>query len=204
MSKRQILRTQLLEQRQRLNATEIEEHSHVLTQKLCQNPLFQQAETIAFYHACRGEIKLNSLMQTAHVLGKKCYLPALVAAQKTLQFKEYKPGEPLQLNHLKILEPQANADACSAENLDLVLLPMVGWDLHGNRLGMGAGYYDRTFAFLLDVDRLHTRPWLIGVAHELQRCDQIEAMPWDVWLVGIATEQKYHEVISINELLKGK
>ena len=72
--------------------------------------------------------------------------------------------------------------------LDLILAPLVGFDTHGNRLGMGGGYYDRTFAYL--KHRLHwQKPRLIGLAYELQRVADLANHAWDVPLQSVVTEQ---------------
>ena len=68
-----------------------------------------------------------------------------------------------------------------------MLVPLVGFDGAGNRLGMGAGYYDRTFAFR--HARRHWRgPRLIGVAYDCQEVDAIDDRAWDVPLDGVVTE----------------
>jgi 5-formyltetrahydrofolate cyclo-ligase len=71
-----------------------------------------------------------------------------------------------------------------------VLTPLVAFDLHGNRLGMGGGFYDRTFEFL----NRHThwrRPLLIGLAYDFQRVEQLYSHGWDVRLSGVVTEQGF-------------
>jgi len=72
--------------------------------------------------------------------------------------------------------------------LDLVLVPLVGFDARGNRLGMGGGFYDRHFAFLRNRSAWR-RPLLIGLAFELQRVPQLHDAAHDVPLWGIVTER---------------
>ncbi len=83
--------------------------------------------------------------------------------------------------------------------MDLVLIPLVGFDADGNRLGMGAGFYDRTFAFLQQNKR-PTKPYLLGIAYEIQKIDQIIAETWDVRLDGIVTEKNFYEIKMANEI----
>ena len=71
--------------------------------------------------------------------------------------------------------------------LDLVLVPLVGFDGAGNRLGMGGGFYDRSFAFL--GQRRWRRPRLVGVAFDLQRVDRLPRRAWDVPLDAVASER---------------
>ena len=68
--------------------------------------------------------------------------------------------------------------------LEVVLVPLVAVDWSGNRLGHGAGYYDRTFAFRRDRDH----PVLIGLAHQFQVVESIKPSPWDVPVDLIVTE----------------
>jgi 5-formyltetrahydrofolate cyclo-ligase len=89
-------------------------------------------------------------------------------------------------NHLGIDEP-AGACEIGARWLDLVFLPLVGFDSHGMRLGMGGGYYDRTFAFL-NLRTAWRAPRLVGIAYEFQHIDRIEPAPHDVRLDAVVTE----------------
>ncbi len=72
--------------------------------------------------------------------------------------------------------------------LDLVFLPLVGFDARGMRLGMGGGYYDRAFAFRR-VRRVWKKPLLIGFAYDLQRVPHLESAPHDVLLDAVVTEK---------------
>ena len=76
-------------------------------------------------------------------------------------------------------------------SLDLVLVPLVGFDDQGTRLGMGGGFYDRSFATRL-FRRYWRKPRLIGVAYELQRVAHLDRQPWDVALDGVVTEQRLY------------
>ena len=74
-------------------------------------------------------------------------------------------------------------------DLDLVLVPLVAFDDRGNRLGMGGGYYDQTFAFLSQRQH-YRRPTLLGVAYEFQRLVALPVQAWDIPLDGVATEKR--------------
>ena len=78
-------------------------------------------------------------------------------------------------------------------SLDLVLMPLVGFDTQGNRLGMGGGYYDRSFAFLHRHSHWR-KPHLMGTAYEFQRLSKLDAQPWDVPLDAIVTEANLYKV----------
>ena len=89
-------------------------------------------------------------------------------------------------NRFGIKEP-IDGSPSSAQTLDLILIPLVGFDQRGNRLGMGGGFYDRTLAFKLKTPQ---RPNLIGLAHECQRVEHLETDPWDIPMTGILTSHK--------------
>lgn len=121
---------------------------------------------------------------------RRTLLPALHG--RRLLFLPYRPGTPLVCNRFGIPEPALSADAaCSLQGLGLVLMPLVAFDDQGNRLGMGGGYYDRTFAYLRG--RRHWRvPPLVGVAYECQRLSALPTRTWDIPLRGVVTERGLH------------
>ncbi len=67
-------------------------------------------------------------------------------------------------------------------------MPLVAFDRHGNRLGMGGGFYDRAFAF--KRNHPYIRPMLIGLAHGVQEEGILEAAPWDIPLRAVATDKE--------------
>jgi 5-formyltetrahydrofolate cyclo-ligase len=94
----------------------------------------------------------------------------------------------MRINKFHLPEPDVDeSEMLSPDELDLVLAPLVVFDANRNRIGMGGGFYDRSFAFRKPPEP--TRPLLIGVAHELQKVDQIVPQEWDVQLDMIVTDQ---------------
>ncbi len=142
---------------------------------------YRCAKRIALYYSVSGEINLSSLWQSAPLQGKYCYFPAL-NDNRTLSFLPAMPSTPFKKNHYGIEEPDVARElAIPPEQLDVMLIPLVAFDSRGTRLGMGAGYYDRTLAQL--------RPQLlVGVAYEFQRQSFIEAGTFDVPLDVVVTE----------------
>jgi 5-formyltetrahydrofolate cyclo-ligase len=115
---------------------------------------------------------------------KHIYVPVITRTR--MRFAALSPGARLGRNFFGILEPELGA-RIDPRRLDLVLTPLVGFDSRGVRMGVGKGYYDRCFRFLLNRRFWH-RPKLLAVAYELQHVPQIEAAPWDVPLWGAVTE----------------
>ncbi|KKO08765.1 hypothetical protein LCGC14_0038840 [marine sediment metagenome] len=108
-------------------------------------------------------------------------------------FVRIRPGDRLSYNRWGIPEPRPGLrHIVSPRRLDLVLMPLVGFDDAGNRIGMGKGYYDRTFAFRR---RQCSRPTLIGLAHECQQvAEGLTPAVWDVALDALVTARRYHTV----------
>jgi len=185
------LRQQLRTLRQRLPIAEQRRAARAVADGLAGCPGFGAARRIAGYWACHGELDPLPLLERAWNAGKAVYLPVLAdAPPQSLRFAPYSPGTPLRRNRFHIPEPDvAPADWLKPTELDLVLMPLVAFDPTGTRLGMGGGFYDRSFAFLLDPGYCGYRPWLIGLGYEFQQVVELPRQPWDVPLDAAATEQ---------------
>jgi 5-formyltetrahydrofolate cyclo-ligase len=187
MSKPNDLRQAIRAQRLALSDAEQQAHAATLMQHLISDPIFLAAQKLAFYYPVMGEMSPGLLLEYAANMGKTCYLPVLHPAENCLLFAVYQPGDALTKNRCGVLEPVAKEKLLSAENLDWIALPLVAFDKHGTRLGMGAGYYDRTLAFTLGKP-LAGRPFLLGLAHSFQEVAQLERQAWDVPLDAVFTE----------------
>lgn len=152
--------------------------------------LFKHARHLAGYIAVEGELDPALVLQRAHAAGKQVYLPVVPAEpQAPLGFALWMPDAPLTPNRFGIPEPAAPHRLLPPPRLDLVLAPLVAFDDRGHRLGMGGGYYDRSFAFL----KAHpAKPVLLGVAYEFQRLPALPHEHWDVPLAGVITEARCH------------
>ncbi len=147
-------------------------------------PEFRSARRIAVFLAFDGEPSLKDLISAAAARGKRIYAPVLTGAR--MHFAELDVRGGLATNFFGILEPRVGG-AIAARELDLVLTPLVAFDDHGVRVGVGRGYYDRCFGFLLHRPRWR-RPKLVGVAYELQRVTGLPRQAWDVPLSAAVTE----------------
>ncbi|WP_058533173.1 5-formyltetrahydrofolate cyclo-ligase [Legionella saoudiensis] len=144
---------------------------------------YRHAKRIALYFAVNGEIDLGGIWNTAPLQGKFCYFPAINEKDLTLSFLPATPVTPFKKNRYGIPEPDVSHDlAIPAEELDLILMPLVAFDVRCTRLGMGAGYYDRTFK-----DKANCT--LFGVAYQFQRVDFIQPHPWDIPLDAVITQR---------------
>jgi 5-formyltetrahydrofolate cyclo-ligase len=156
-------------------------------------PILLRARHIGAYWGNDGEIDPFPLLHFAQTRRKRIFLPVLRAhPHRKLWFVEFREGRPLTKNVFGIPEPRRrNRRIRLAWALDLLLVPLVGFDARCNRLGMGGGFYDRTLAFRRWRRHWH-RPRLIGLAHECQRVERLEPGPWDVPLDCVATEKQVY------------
>lgn len=156
--------------------------SHQICNKIKSLEPYRKAKHIALYFAINGEIDLATLWKTAPLHGKHCYFP-LVNEDLTLSFLPATPATRFITNRFGIQEPDVGLDmAIDPEDLDLIIMPMVGFDIQCMRLGMGSGSYDRTLAN-------KTKATLFGVAYQFQRIDFINPQSWDVPLDAVITEK---------------
>ncbi len=197
MPSRSDQRRQLRARRCALSERERLKRSDALCRRLSRQALFRTSSRIAVYLPQDGEVETRALIELCWSTGKQVYLPVLVPfLDNRLWFARYRADSALVSNRYAIPEPEVvHRERIAAQALDLVLTPLVGFDLNGNRLGMGGGFYDRSFAFLLD--RKHWRkPRLIGLAYEFQQLPSLPAQPWDVPLAAVATDTGFYRFAS--------
>ncbi|NNC99803.1 MAG: 5-formyltetrahydrofolate cyclo-ligase [Gammaproteobacteria bacterium] len=135
------------------------------------------------YSPFQGEIDPGPLVAA---LNSEIFLPRIINYRnRAMQF--LKKEKTKHLSPYGISEPSLASARLSARHFDAVLVPLVGFDRNGNRLGMGAGYYDRSFSFRLRQDTPR-RPLLVGLAHHFQEVNQLPTNSWDVGLDAIITD----------------
>ena len=190
MNPRQQLRQEIRRKRRALTRTEQLRAAKRLHAQLCRRPEFIRARHVALYLPNDGEIDPRPLLESCWKMGKKTYLPVLhPILHNRLWFVPFDRNTKLVRNIYKIEEPPIiKAPRRPPWALDLVLLPLVAFDANGNRMGMGGGYYDRTFSFKSRGQSI-PGPKLIGLAHELQRVDRLPVENWDIPLAGIISDQ---------------
>lgn len=146
---------------------------------------FKTAQTIALYHAVHGEINLQPVWSKAEQQRKICVFPCVVP-ENILQFLPASTKSIFKNNRFGIPEPSSDKNTMvPIAQIDIMLIPLVVFDIFGNRIGMGGGYYDRSLA--------QQRPrHLIGVAYDFQRTSLIIPDPWDIPLQAIVTPHRMY------------
>lgn len=190
---RPALRRKLRHARRQLTPAQQRLAARRLYRQLAQHPRFRRARHIALYLPNDGEIDPHLLLQAAQRRGKATYLPVLNPWPRTrMVFQRIEPGEQLRRNRFGILEPVIRtARQRRVWALDLLLMPLVGFDGKGGRLGMGGGFYDRSLAYRAMRKKSH-KPTLLGLAHECQRVDRLPLESWDVALQATVTDQGWY------------
>ncbi len=178
------LRDTVIAQRQALSRDCREQASQAICARLCKHPAIQRADAIAVYHGTHGEA--NPFPITEQLTGKHWLLP-IVNSNKHITFSAFDHSSKLIANKYGILEPEDRKKTLMPQQIDVILIPLVAFDLTGNRIGRGAGYYDRALSFM--QHQSSTRPYLIGIAYEFQKVDCINADSWDIPLHAVITDK---------------
>ncbi len=139
-----------------------------------------------------GEVDLSGATEPLIERGVSLWLP-VVGPDVSMRFARFTPGDRLVRNRYGIAEPADDAVRCDADALDVVVVPCVAVDLAGNRLGFGAGYYDRALA-------ARGSATTVGAAFEAQVVAELDPDPWDVALDVVVTEERVDPTGAPNEL----
>jgi 5-formyltetrahydrofolate cyclo-ligase len=155
--------------------------------------IVKKGQRIAVYAAFDGEIDLSPVIRQAQRAGCVLYAPHIVNMRaRRMEFVECTKvalgcyGFGHKCSSISLSHNQLHR-RINPRLLDIVLLPLVAFDVHGWRLGFGAGFYDRKFSFLRR--RFVKKPILIGVGYEFQRVPPQVPNTWDVLLDAVVTER---------------
>jgi 5-formyltetrahydrofolate cyclo-ligase len=192
LNDRGALREELRAQRTRLSAAERIAAAAGVAATLEQVPEFMVDARVAGYWAVAGELPLHVAVGALTARDQHYYLPVL-EPQRRLRFALWRVGAKLRPNRYGIPEPRCEAaDLLDPAALDLVLVPLLGFDRRGHRLGTGAGYYDRSFAFLRGQSR-PAKPILVGIGYSFAERSRLPAEAWDIQMDFVATERELIE-----------
>jgi len=185
------LRRQLRATRRALTPRQRNLASLAATQHLLQHPWYQRAKRIALYYPIGSEADTTALFVAARQDGKQVFLPRILYRGGRLLFVRWDSGADLSQRRHGIPQPRpaSATDIAAARRLDLVIVPLLGFDAGGHRVGSGAGYYDRSFAFR----QYRARPPLVGFAFACQKTAAFKPGNWDIPLDAIVTETGWLE-----------
>jgi 5-formyltetrahydrofolate cyclo-ligase len=178
-------RQHLLAARKNLTLQQREQANHLIQHHIINSDIFKRSQHIACYWPLSHEVATAQIIESILTQQKQCYLP-VVQTNKKLNFVPYTADTQLQANQHSILEPSSTENYL-AENLDLVIVPLVGFDQHAHRLGWGQGHYDRSFEFMQATPR-PKGPYLLGLGYQCQYSSDLVQNTWDVRLDAVVSE----------------
>ena len=185
---RATLRTTLRERRRSLSPPQRIAAAEALAGRVLALPFFPASGYVGGYWAMDGEIGLHALQ--LRLPAPLIYCLPLLHDDGTLRFAPWRAGDALVTNRFGIPEPDVTpAGALRAEDMAMLVMPLVGFDADCHRLGMGGGWYDRSLAFRHDRP---APPWLVGAGFSAQRVDALPREAWDVRLDAVCCEDATH------------
>ncbi len=176
---RRAVRAQLLASRVALPSEVVAAHRTLIDRHLERGFPNLARGVVAFCWPYRNEYDARFFARTLRARGAVTALPVVVAPRTPLVFREWHPGVAVARGVYDLPYPVASAEV----NPDAVLLPMLGFDDAGYRLGYGGGYFDRTLAAIA------RKPVVIGVVYEAARLETIHPQPYDIPVDWVVTER---------------
>jgi 5-formyltetrahydrofolate cyclo-ligase len=143
-----------------------------------------RARDVAVYLSVRSELSTAPLISRLQRRGRRLWAPLTLGGGR-MRFAPLRPHGSLRRGPLGLPQPSRKRPLRTARQMDLVLVPLLGFDARGRRLGNGGGWYDRALA----AARQGRRPWLVGYAFAAQETGSVPAEPWDVRLDAVITER---------------
>lgn len=181
-------RNEIRQKRKALHEDEVAKCSELVRRVVLEHEFLKQNRCIASYHSFSGEIDTVEINKALRLAGHHMALPVIHPEEKGLMdFYSYEKPEDLILNRFKIPEPVVSAkNLVQPHNLEVVIVPLVGFNEKGERLGMGGGYYDRM------LKKISCECLTLGLAYDFQLIPEIKSQPWDMPLDEVITPTKHY------------
>ena len=176
------LRSAGLLARRSMSAIERAHASRRITDRLFRAHEFTSADSIACFLPMEDEVDMHPVFARAWRAKKRIFAP-VIDTHDEMKFTVLQPETTIVRNRFGLWEPESDFEI-EPEKLDVVVTPVVAFDNSCNRIGMGGGHFDRTFAFL-GSKRNWIRPKLIGLAFDCQKVEKISPKPWDIRLYQV-------------------
>jgi 5-formyltetrahydrofolate cyclo-ligase len=180
------LRKQLRAARRSMGIAEHRRRSLAAAKKVMRHRLFSAGKRVAVYLPFDGELDTSALITAARLRGVQIFVP-FIADRRHRRMRFYPLEGATEPGAFGIFVPRLRAGPISPRWMDLIIVPVVGVDSDGMRLGMGGGYYDRALEFR-KRRRYWKGPHLLGLAFDCQRSGVKFAEDWDLRLNSLATE----------------
>lgn len=182
------LRNIILNKRNSIDNNTKEEMDREIFNRLINLDLYKEAKNIFIYLSFGSEIDTNPIIDRALEDGKEVYIPKIYKSNKEMKAIRLNSFEDLEENSMGILEPKDDSNFIDKENIDLIIVPGAVFDLEGNRIGYGGGYYDR---FLSNIKDKRNK---VALAYDLQIVENIEAEEHDIKVDYIITNSRINKI----------
>lgn len=181
-------RNEIRQKRKALHKDEVAKCSELVRRVVLEHEFLKQNRCIASYHSFSGEIDTVEINKALRLAGHHMALPVIHPEEKGLMdFYSYEKPEDLILNRFKIPEPVVSEEnLVQPHKLEVVIVPLVGFNEKGERLGMGGGYYDRM------LKKISCECLTLGLAYDFQLIPEIKSQPWDMPLDEVITPTKHY------------
>ncbi len=183
-----ILREKLKLQRDAFPVAERELAAEKVLGLILQMPEWKQAQTVCLYASLKSELDTKALLESAHRAGKKIVLPRVADGNQRCTLHHVTNLACLVVSNLGIPEPAAELPLIEPTAIDLFLVPGIGFDREGNRLGHGAGFYDRLLA------KAQSKGFRLGYGYDFQIVSAVPGESHDIRVDAIATPS---EIITV-------
>jgi 5-formyltetrahydrofolate cyclo-ligase len=177
------LRTELLKQRRALKPHERSQAAEQLLQRLQNSNLISTDSIVAAYWPMIDELDMRPIINWLHEKNIVCALPCLVSVDQPLLFRRFSKDDLLAKAYHNISQPHEHAPLVTP---DIILVPTVGFDRRGYRIGMGGGFYDRTLA--------NSTGKIVGVAYSSSEIENVPAEVHDIRMHAILSEKELIEI----------
>ena len=171
MEEKKIMRSNARQLKKRYTAQQLQDMSQTVISSLLDSPYVQKASTIMLYYSLTDEVYTHDVIKTLAAEGKKILLPVVIDSEN-MELREYHDDNDLTIGAYNIMEPTGRLFD-DYRSIDLAVVPGMMFDLHGNRLGRGKGYYDR---FLKKIRSTYK----IGICFKFQITDNVPSGKNDV------------------------
>jgi 5-formyltetrahydrofolate cyclo-ligase len=193
---KQKIRNKVRKIRSQITGVQATKAGLALAEQLKKNEKYIKAKHIACFLSFDGEIETKALIDMVIKDKGICYLPKLKPTKPNrLWFMPYHSNSKLDKNRLGIPEVNLPVNhAIAVSKIDLILMPLVAFDLEGNRIGMGGGFYDATLSHLVAKKFAYNcpKPLSLGIAYQQQMIKKAPSQDWDFPLDGVLTEENLY------------
>lgn len=181
-------RNEIRAQRRALTPEQVNSYSQIVLNKVLEHPYLQTPRTIASYMSFAGELDTKEINSKLKERTHQICLPLINPELKgIMDFYSYDHLDDLIKNSFNILEPQKDDKHYISPNLlDVILVPLVGFNNKGDRLGMGGGYYDRM------LKKVSANCLILGLAYDFQLVPELKGQHWDMPLDEIITPTTHY------------